>query len=266
MADPLAIAADDRGTRRAVADRRRIPRRRTRRARSRSRSRTPRVDKEHIVLIRDSVQGERQQDAGDLVRQARATARARSQDAIENGCPKRLTLNTRRTRAPCTRAPSGDPLGLCRSSSRATRPAQSLGLGDRFACTPNNWVHGGSPGLSTCDQRWAYIFLTSFGRMYASQGTTAGFRSRGSYGSTSPAGTRRTRVACGVQRRSATRLRRQGSAALGPPRRPASPSTRKRDRRRRRVRPDAQTSSSASRRSSDDAAAGRKTEPTAGKN
>ena len=36
----------------------------------------------------------------------------------------------------------------------------------RFACTPNNWVTGGALPPDS-DQRWAYIPLTGYGRMYA---------------------------------------------------------------------------------------------------
>ncbi len=121
------------------------------------------VDMEHVVLIRDSVQSSGNRTLAVWCGGPNGGASALS-DAIENGCQKGLTLNTRQDS--CSPSPSGDPIDCVQvEQGNKTGPVRS-GTEARFACTPNNWVTGG-PLPPDADQRWAYIPLTGYGRMYA---------------------------------------------------------------------------------------------------
>ena len=125
------------------------------------------VDKEHVVLIRDSVQSSgnrtRRSDcgtrpsrrAGALERDPRTAARrAHAQHA--------LGLVLRRPRS------SADPWDCIQLEQGNKTGPISKGVDDRFACTPNNWVTGG-PLPPDGDQRWAYIILTGTGDVHGRQ-------------------------------------------------------------------------------------------------
>ena len=121
------------------------------------------VDKEHVVLIRDSVQSSGNRTLAVWCGGPNSGANS-LEDAIINGCQKPLTLNTRQDS--CSPAPSGSSLDCVQvEQGNKTGPVRS-GTETRFACTPNNWVSGGDLPPDT-DQRWAYIPLAGYGRMYA---------------------------------------------------------------------------------------------------
>lgn len=121
------------------------------------------VDKEHVVLIRDSVQGSGNRTLAIWCGGPNSGANS-LKDAIINGCQRPLTLNTRGD--VCTNASSMNPLDCVQvEQGNKTGPVRE-GTETRFGCTPNNWVTGG-PLPPDGDPRWAYIPLTGYGRMYA---------------------------------------------------------------------------------------------------
>ena len=121
------------------------------------------VDKEHVVLIRDSVQGSGNRTLAVWCGAGSSGASA-LEAAIVNGCQRPLTLNTRGD--VCTNASNMNPLDCIQvEQGNKTGPVRD-GSETRFGCTPNNWVTGG-PLPPDGDPRWAYLPLTGYGRMYA---------------------------------------------------------------------------------------------------
>ena len=121
------------------------------------------VDKDHVVLIRDSVQGSGNRTLAIWCGGPNSGA-ASLEAAIVNGCQRPLTLNTRGD--VCTSASGMNPLDCVQvEQGNSTGPVRD-GTETRFGCTPNNWVTGG-PLPPDGDPRWAYLPLTGYGRMYA---------------------------------------------------------------------------------------------------
>jgi hypothetical protein len=124
------------------------------------------VDQDHIVLIRGSVQGTGNKTLAINCGQGNGASGLSS--AIENGCPQPMAVNQRNDS--CTPDPplaNGSWDCVDTVSGNKTGPVAS-GLDARFAspCTTNNWVNGTSPAnLNPGDPRFAYIFLTTFGRV-----------------------------------------------------------------------------------------------------
>lgn len=123
------------------------------------------VDQDHIVLIRDSVQGSGNRTLAINCGQGNGASGLKA--AIENGCPKQMMVNQRNDSCtPQPPLPNGTWDCVATVSGNKTGPVAS-GLGSRFAspCTPNYWVNGSSPGnLNPSDRRFAYIFLTTYGQ------------------------------------------------------------------------------------------------------
>jgi hypothetical protein len=86
-------------------------------------------------------------------------------NAVRNGCPAPLGVNVRAD--VCSPQPSPAGYRDCVEALPGNRAGLAHGYMDRFPCTaPNNWIPGVSPAnLSSGDPRWAYIFLTSWGRL-----------------------------------------------------------------------------------------------------
>jgi Flp pilus assembly protein TadG len=127
------------------------------------------IDQDHIVMLRGSVQG-----TGNLTLAVKCGWSSNSaeelQDAVIGGCPASMKVNQRGdscANAPnfsvnngwwdCVEAVPGNKTGKVASGAHV-----------RFAspCTTNYWINGSSPeNLLPNDPRFAYIFLTSFGRV-----------------------------------------------------------------------------------------------------
>ena len=118
------------------------------------------IDKNHIVLIRDSVQASGNRTKAIWCGNPPGQGAAALQDAVDNGCAKGLVLNQRGDS--CSPAPSlSDDPWDCVQIENGNKSAIAKGLEDRFACTANNW-----PNPPDGDQRWAYIILTGYGRTF----------------------------------------------------------------------------------------------------
>jgi hypothetical protein len=129
------------------------------------------VDMEHIILIRDSVNGPGGDKRTLAVWCGGGSSGASSlQEAIEDGCQVPLTLNQRGDS--CATPAGGWPQEPSTTALDCIQVEQGnmtkirAGFENRFSCTPNNWVAGG-PLPPDGDPRWAYIPLTGYGRMYA---------------------------------------------------------------------------------------------------
>jgi Flp pilus assembly protein TadG len=130
------------------------------------------VDQKHVVMIRSSVQG-----TGNLTLAVKCGWKSNSaeelEDAVIGGCPVPMTVNQRGDS--CSPEP---PLASgawdCVEATPGNKTGKvSSGMHERFAtpCTPNHWVNGSSPAdLNPEDPRFAYIFLTSFGRVATGSG------------------------------------------------------------------------------------------------
>jgi hypothetical protein len=123
------------------------------------------VDRDHIVLIRDSVQSSGNRTRAIYCGNSPGMGAAALENAIRDGCAKDLKLNTRSDS--CSPAPlsSANPWD-CIQLEQGNKTSINKGVDDRFACTPNNWVNGG-PLPADGDQRWAYIILTGYGRTFS---------------------------------------------------------------------------------------------------
>ena len=123
------------------------------------------LDKEHIVLLRDSVQGSGNRTKAIYCGNPPGKGASALGNAIRDGCAKGLVENTRGDS--CSPAPgsAADPWD-CVQIEQGNKSSIAKGAEDRFACTTNNWVTGGDPPPEG-DQRWAYIILTEYGRTFS---------------------------------------------------------------------------------------------------
>jgi hypothetical protein len=121
------------------------------------------IDQERTFLIRDSVQntGNRSKaiDCGQNVPNEPGLA-----EAIKKGCKDKVGVNTRND--VCT-TPWPNGVRDCVETVPGTKESTAEAYEARFSCDDaNNWMTGSSPAnLSDSDPRFAYIFLTSWGRM-----------------------------------------------------------------------------------------------------
>jgi hypothetical protein len=122
------------------------------------------IDQEHTFLLRDAVQntgnrshaidcGQGKPDTPDLA------------DAIVNGCKDPTGVNVRDD--DCSHPPWPSGYRDCVATVPGEKSALATAYPNRFSCSdPNNWIPGASPAnLSDSDPRFAYIFLTSWGRI-----------------------------------------------------------------------------------------------------
>jgi hypothetical protein len=129
------------------------------------------IDQQHVVIIRGSVQG-----TGNLTLAIKCGWKSNSaeelEDAVIDGCPAPMTVNQRGDS--CSPEP---PLASgawdCVESVPGNKTGKvSSGMHSRFAspCTPNYWTSSSPDDLNPRDPRFAYIFLTSFGRVATGTG------------------------------------------------------------------------------------------------
>jgi Flp pilus assembly protein TadG len=120
------------------------------------------IDQQRTFILRDSVQNTG--NRSHAVDCGQGNGESGLGDAIENGCPDRVGVNTRND--VCTPQPAPAGYRDCVSTVPGNKTAVNKSYDGRFDCTPNNWVDGSSPGnLNEADPRFAYIFLTSWGRI-----------------------------------------------------------------------------------------------------
>jgi hypothetical protein len=84
------------------------------------------------------------------------------ENAIEEGCAKRLVVNERGDSCDPSPSPADDPWD-CVQIEQGNKTAIKKGYENRFECTQNNWTSPSSLPPDG-DQRWGYIVLTGFGR------------------------------------------------------------------------------------------------------
>jgi Putative Flp pilus-assembly TadE/G-like len=128
------------------------------------------VDKDHIVLIRDSVQASGNRTMAIDCGQGNGASKLDA--AIQNGCPKKMAVNQRGDScSPAPPLPNGTWDCINDVSGNKKGPVAS-GLTLRFAspCTPNYWSNSSPGDLLPSDPRFAYIFLTSYGQLTTKHG------------------------------------------------------------------------------------------------
>jgi hypothetical protein len=129
------------------------------------------IDQQHVAIIRSSVQG-----TGNLTLAIKCGWKSNSaeelEDAVIDGCPAKMAVNQRGDS--CTPEP---PLASgawdCVESVPGNKTGKvSSGMTRRFAspCTINHWSSSSPDDLNPRDPRFAYIFLTSFGRVATGTG------------------------------------------------------------------------------------------------
>lgn len=120
------------------------------------------IDQQRTFLIRDSVQNTG--NRSHAVDCGQGNGASGLGDAIVNGCPDPVGVNVRND--VCTPQPAPQGYRDCVSTVPGNKSTLNKSYDDRFDCTPNNWIDGVSPAnLSDSDPRYAYIFLTSWGRI-----------------------------------------------------------------------------------------------------
>ena len=123
------------------------------------------VDQTHIITVRESVQSSGNRTF--TVNCGQGGGASSLRDAIRDGCPTPITINARNDS--CSPAPPiADGSWDCVETIPGNKTSVRQGLEDRFTCSmTNHWIDGTSPAnLSDTDPRYAYIFLTSFGRVF----------------------------------------------------------------------------------------------------
>ena len=120
------------------------------------------VDQQHIFALRDSVQDARNRSHAIDCGQGNADATGLAA-AIVLGCKDATGVNGRND--DCATPSSG--YRDCVLTVPADPDAVPAAFAARFTCSlPNNWTPGASPGnLTDSDPRYAYVFLTSWGRL-----------------------------------------------------------------------------------------------------
>jgi hypothetical protein len=124
------------------------------------------IDQQRTILIRDSVQNTGNRTHAIDCGQGNGNSALRN--AVVNGCPVPVGVNVRADVCEPQPAPAG--YRDCIGAVPGNRTSLAQGMMTRFPCTAqNNWIPGVSPAnLSDSDPRYAYIFLTSWGRIFDS--------------------------------------------------------------------------------------------------
>jgi hypothetical protein len=122
------------------------------------------IDQQRAFIIRDSVQNTG--NRSHAVDCGQGNGASDLDDAIVNGCPSPPPVGVNGRNDVCAPQPSPQGYRDCVVTVPGNKSTLNKSYDDRFSCTPNNWIDGVSPAnLSDSDPRYAYIFLTSWGRI-----------------------------------------------------------------------------------------------------
>jgi hypothetical protein len=122
------------------------------------------VDQQHAMLIREW--GGPVGNRTFAVDCGQGNGNSALRNAVVNGCPDPVAVNERND--VCTPQPApATGYRDCVLAIPGDRASLAQGYMDRFSCSDqNHWVAGSSPqNLDESDPRFAYIFLTSWGRI-----------------------------------------------------------------------------------------------------